>query len=147
VSGSNNQVLTSNGSGGIVAESNLTFDGSFLFISGNSQQYGIQYNQSGIVSGITTDTLLNRILTSSGSSAVFDYYVRNTSTQGMRSGQIIAVWDQSTNATWVDYSTPDLNASTLPVKFKVENNGTFVSLTAVIGSGTWNIGASSRVTF
>jgi hypothetical protein len=147
VSGSNNQVLTSNGSGGIVAESNLTFDGSFLFISGNSQQYGIQYNQSGIVSGITTDTLLSRILTSSGSSAVFDYYVRNTSTQGMRSGQIISVWDQSTNATFVDYSTPDLNASTIPVKFKVENNGTFVSLIAVIASGTWNIGASSRVTF
>jgi len=37
VPGLNNEVLTSDGSGGIVSESNLTFDGNLLFVNGTQQ--------------------------------------------------------------------------------------------------------------
>jgi hypothetical protein len=64
----------------------------------------------------------------------------------MRAGVVMAVWDNS-NTTFTDYSTPDLNGTTLPFVWDVDVNSGLVRLRAVISSGTWTINVGTRVIF
>ena len=146
MSGNDNEVLTSNGAGGITSEPNLTFDGTTLGITGDTIEQGNQSLQSCRETGVTTTTLICRFPFISGSSATFDYYVYDTGTNAMRSGIVMTVWD-GTNTAFTDSSTPDLNASTAAVKFYTVITGPNLELYAAIGGGTWNISVGTRIVF
>jgi hypothetical protein len=64
----------------------------------------------------------------------------------MRSGIIMTVWD-GTNTAFTDSSTPDLNASTVAVKFYTVIIGSNLELYAAIGGGTWDISVGTRIVF
>jgi hypothetical protein len=64
----------------------------------------------------------------------------------MRAGVVMSVWD-ATSATFTDNSTPDLNGSTEEISFTVTNDGTNVSLNAVVTSGTWEVKVGTRIIF
>ena len=64
----------------------------------------------------------------------------------MRAGVVMAVWD-TTNATFTDYSTPDLNGTTFPFVWGVDVNSGLVRLNAIISSGTWIINVGTKVIF
>jgi hypothetical protein len=91
----------------------------------------------------TTDFVL--ISSSSGNSAVFEYYVSNGTAR--RAGSVLSVWDNSGNSESTDYSTPDLGGSTTGISFvTVISTGNLV-LRAVVTSGTWTINVGARVIF
>jgi hypothetical protein len=56
------------------------------------------------------------------------------------------VWN-STQATLTDLSTPDIGGSTDGITFDVSNNGTNVSLIAVVTSGTWTVLGGIKIMF
>jgi hypothetical protein len=95
--------------------------------------------------GITTLTTICTLPVTSGSSAVYDYYVKSSG-GAMRSGQILAVWNGS-SATYTEYSTPDLGGSTAPLRFNVRVAGSDVIVEANVGSGTWNVHVGTRIVF
>jgi hypothetical protein len=64
----------------------------------------------------------------------------------MRAGVVMSVWDSS-NATFNDTSTPDLNGSTLGFVFDVQISGSNVLLIANVTSGTWTIKVGTRIIF
>jgi hypothetical protein len=146
VSGSDNEVLTSDGAGGITSEPNLTFDGTTLGITGDTIEQGNQSLQSCRQTGCVTTTLICRFPFVSGSSATFDYYIYDSGTNAMRSGIVMTVWD-GINTTFTDNSTPDLNASTAAVKFFTTITGSDLELYAAIGGGTWDISVGTRIVF
>jgi hypothetical protein len=83
----------------------------------------------------------------SGNSAVYDYFIQDANIPGvMRSGQIIAVWD-GTTATYTEYSTPDLNGTTAPFRFNVTISGANVVVEANVSSGTWKVHIGTRIVF
>jgi hypothetical protein len=61
-------------------------------------------------------------------------------------GQVYATWDTS-SATFTDVSSPDLNASTAGLIWKVTVGGGTVNLDATISSGTWDILVATRIVF
>jgi hypothetical protein len=139
--------LTSDGtSNGAIAQSGLTYNGLQLTVSGNTVVYGNEYThstgQTSVTSGTTTVITLP---VSSGSSVNFNYVIKNGSNY-MRAGTVIAVWDTS-NASYTDYSTTDLNGSTTSFIWNVDVNSGLVRLRAVISSGTWVINVGTKITF
>ena len=93
---------------------------------------------------ISSNTVLVTIVSASGTSAVFDYYVSNGTNK--RAGTVMTVWDNSTTA-YTDYSTPDIGGSTTGISFTTSTDGSNVFLNAVITSGTWVVKVGSRVIF
>ena len=85
------------------------------------------------------------MLVVSGRSLQFDYVVYNGS-QNSRAGTVIVVWN-STLATFTDLSTPDIGGVTEGVVFSVTNDGTNVTLSVNIASGTWNVIGGTRIIF
>jgi hypothetical protein len=57
----------------------------------------------------------------------------------------MSIWDTS-NATYVDISTPDLNDSTLGIELRVTVSGGNVEFWADVNKGSWNISISTRIT-
>jgi hypothetical protein len=123
------------------------FDGDALFITGDTKEEGSQLllscfqNSMGV--GLTT---VCQFASSSGNSAVFDYFIQENGTKAMRSGEIIAVWD-GTNSTFTEYSTPDLNGSTAPFRFNVTISGADVIVEGNVASGTWKAHIATRIVF
>jgi hypothetical protein len=141
------RVLISDGTtNGAIAQSGLTYDGTQLTISGNTVVYGNQYihstSQTSISSGTT---VISTIPTLSGLSANFDYVIRNNSGY-IRAGIVVAVWDSS-NASYTDYSTTDLNGSTESFVWDVDVSSGTVRLKSVISSGTWTINVGTKIIF
>jgi hypothetical protein len=133
--------LTSDGtSQGAIAQSGLTYDGNSLIILGN------QFIESQSGSSIsTTGVTITSLPTSTGSSAYFEYVIKNGSGY-MRAGFVMAVWDSAT-ATYTDVSTPDLNGSTLGLTFSVVVSAPNVILKANVTSGTWTVKVGTRIIF
>jgi hypothetical protein len=138
-----NGILTLNGtSPNVSVEQNLTFDGTKLTISGYQ---AIESATAGSVpSGTTTIfTLAN----SSGCAGYFDYCVKDLSSPfGMRSGTLMVVWD-NVGATYVDFSTPDLNGPTVPIQLTATNTGSDIQIDAVVTSSTWDVKISARIIY
>ena len=84
------------------------------------------------------------IPTTSGNSAVFDYFVSDGTNS--RAGSVISVWNGA-SSTNTDYSTPDLGGSTTGMAFKTVVNGGNLELQSVVTSGTWTVKISARITF
>ena len=76
---------------------------------------------------------------------MFDYYIEENA-GAMRSGQILAVWDAS-NATYTEYSTPDLNGSTAPFRFNVRVAAGQLVVECSVSSGTWKAHIGTRIVF
>ena len=141
------RILTSDGTPhGAIAQSAFTFDGQVLRLTGDSIQIGTRYIESVQGTNIGTGTTtLTSISVLSGKSAHFDYVIYN-SLGHSRAGTVMVVWN-STNVTFVDTATPDLDGSTLDVLFNVTNDSTNINLTIIIGSGNWNVLVSSKIIF
>jgi hypothetical protein len=139
--------LTSDGTpNGAIAQSGLTYDGTQLTVSGNTVVYGNQYiHSTGQTSISSGTTIITTIPTSSGSSVNFDYVIRNGSGY-MRAGIVMAVWDSS-NASYTDYSTTDLNGSTVGFVWNVDVSSGVVRLKSVVTSGTWIINVGTKIIF
>jgi hypothetical protein len=134
-------VLTSDGTpNGAVANSGLTYDGNTLKIYGNQ----LIESQSGSSISSTGVTIAS-ISKLTGSSAHFEYVITNGSGY-MRAGVVMSVWD-ITSATFNDFSTPDLNGSTLGFVFDVQISGSNVLLIANVTSGTWSVKVGTRIIF
>jgi hypothetical protein len=63
-----------------------------------------------------------------------------------RTGVVMATWDSS-NATYTEYTTPDLNGSTEGIDFRVAVVSGNVQLNANVTSGTWTVIINTRVIF
>jgi hypothetical protein len=120
------------------------FDGNALYVTGDTETIGTELLQSCRANVGVGLTQVCQVPTSSGSSAVFDYFINNAGV--MRSGQILAVWDGSI-ATYTEYSTPDLNGSTAPFRFNVTVSGGNVIVEANVASGVWDVSIGTRVVF
>jgi hypothetical protein len=106
---------------------------------------GISFFLSSYSGGsVSSNTTLITIPESSGNSGFFDYYVSDGTNS--RAGTVIAVWNGS-NAQFTDYSTPDIGGSTTGISFTVTANGTNVSFSASVSSGTWTVKVGSRIVF
>jgi hypothetical protein len=90
-------------------------------------------------------TVVSTIPVVSGKSAHFEYVVYDNSGVS-RAGLVISVWN-STNASFTDTSTPDLDGDTSPVRFIVTNDTTNIVLTVVVSSGIWNVLVGNRIIF
>jgi hypothetical protein len=106
---------------------------------------GTQRIQSDVNTGVSSSTSLYEIPTSSGCGAFFDYCVTESS-GAKRLGTVMATWDSS-NATWNDTSTPDLNSSTIGLGFTVTVSGGNVNFNSVVTSGTWTVRLAVRVVY
>jgi hypothetical protein len=117
-----------------------------LTVSGNTIQYGNEFQRSQSSSSLTIGTsVITTIPTSSGCSANFDYCVTESG-GAMRSGTVKSVWNNST-AGYTDFSTTDIGGSTLGIGFTVDVSGGNVRLNAVIASGTWSVKVASDIVF
>jgi hypothetical protein len=115
-------------------------------ISGNTKQYGTQYQQSDISTGLTSGTtVVLTVPTVSGCSADFNYCV-NESGGAMRAGTVKSVWNNST-AGYTDVSTTDISGSTSNIGFTVTVSGSDVNLNAVVSGGTWSVQVGSKIIF
>jgi hypothetical protein len=141
------RILTSDGTtDGAIAQSGLTYDGIQLTVSGDTIVYGDNFiHSTGRTSVTSGTTIITTIPVSSGSSANFEYVIKAGSGY-MRAGVVMSVWDNS-NATFTDYSTPDLNGTTLPFVWDVDVSSGLVRLKSVISLGTWTINVGSRIIF
>jgi len=137
----NNRLTTATGNfNEFNAESNLTFDGSFLSLTGS-----LNIHSAGNASITTGQTEILSFPTTEGKSANFDYIVYNGTTD-LRAGTIIAVWNTN-DATYTDISTPDLNGSTEAIEFAVAVSAGDVKLFANVSSGTFDLDIATRIIF
>jgi hypothetical protein len=130
-----NGVITLNGSSpnGTV-ESNLTFDGTTLKVTGDiliNNKVSIQAKSQSVTGTSTIFTL------TSYSGMVMDYLAKNGS--NMRAGTLVGIWD-GTSSNLSETTTTDLG-NTTAVSFTVSSTGT---INAVVSSGTWTITATAR---
>ena len=142
------RILTASGSStnSAIAQQNLTFDGNTLGITGDTNQLGNQYVHSAQGTSLSSGThTIEQVLVVSGRSLQFDYVVYNGS-QDSRAGTVIVVWN-GTLATLTDMSTPDIGGPTDGIAFVVTNDGTNVTLSANVSSGTWNVIGGTRIIF
>mgnify|MGYP000147041537 FL=1 len=137
----NNRVTTSTGvQGELNAESNLTFDGTFLSLTGS-----LNIHSAGNASITTGQTEVLSFPTTTGKSVNFDYVVYNGTTD-LRAGTVMAVWN-NVDATYTDFSTPDLNGDTEAITFSVTIVSGDVKLFANVASGTWDLDIATRIIF
>ena len=115
-------------------------------ITGDTKEEGSQLLLSCSQDAITSLTTICQFDSTSGSSAIFDYFIEEVNNKYMRSGQIIAVWDGN-SATYTEYSTPDLNGSTAPFRFNVTISGADVIVEGNVASGTWKAHVGTRIVF
>ena len=108
--------------------------------------YGNTYVDSAVVTGVSTNTAVLTLPSSTGQSAYFEYVVYDAATSSMRAGTILCVWN-STGATYTDTSTTDLGTSTEGIGFNVTSGSGIVTLNAIVSAGTWNIKVGTRVIF
>jgi hypothetical protein len=73
-----------------------------------------------------------------------DYHVTNTSTNASRSGSLFIVWD-ATSVNSTDYSSGDINGSTLPLTLEADIDSGNIRVRAAITSGTWTIKLGCRI--
>jgi hypothetical protein len=106
---------------------------------------GTQRIQSDVNTGVSSNTSLYQIPTSSGCGAFFDYCITESG-GAKRLGTVMATWDSS-GAAWTDTSTPDLNNSTIGLGFTVTVAGGNVDFNSVVTSGTWTIRLAVRIVY
>lgn len=137
----NNRLTTATGNANeFNAESNLTFDGSFLSLTGS-----LNIHSAGNASLTSGQTEILSFPTTEGKSANFDYVIYN-GTSDLRAGTVISVWN-NVDASYTDISTPDLNGNTEAVSFSVAISGGDVKLFANVTSGTWDLDIATRIIF
>jgi len=137
----NNRLTTATGNANeFNAESNLTFDGSFLSLTGS-----LNIHSAGNASLTSGQTEILSFLITEGKSANFDYVIYN-GTSDLRAGTVISVWN-NVDASYTDISTPDLNGNTEAVSFSVAISGGDVKLFANVTSGTWDLDIATRIIF
>jgi len=168
------RVITSlvSGSNTAQAQSNITYDGSnFSINSTTSGALAFSVNTSSgsipTVFAVSTEgyiktnsalysgqtTTFNPILLrkTAGDSAFFDYFAKNTASGFSRAGSIIVGWDAAQNLLeYNEYSTTDISGPTVDLTFgaSLPATGTtsgYVTLTANIAGGTWNLKIGARV--
>jgi hypothetical protein len=93
---------------------------------------------------ISSNTTLLTITSSSGNSAVFDYFVSDGTNK--RAGTVMTAWDGALTV-YTEYSTPDIGSSTAGISFTTSTDGTYVYLNAVVATGTWTVKVGSRIMF
>ena len=73
--------------------------------------------------------------------AVYEYVVKRTDTgnEGVRTGQIFAAWQGSTNVQFTDTSTRDAGGVTSGLSFSVKVNGTTAALGVNVSTGTYTV--------
>ena len=140
--GADNDILTSDGAGGINAETNFTYDG-----NNNILTLTTSYDKVDTVSLNTQSTtvIVDKFTPDFGCAAFFEYCITESG-GAKRMGQVYATWDSS-SAVFTDVSTPDLNGSTAGLKWDVTVAGGFVNLYAKINAGTWDILVATRIIF
>lgn len=137
----NNRLTTATGNANeFNAESNLTFDGSFLSLTGS-----LNIHSAGNASLTSGQTEILSFPTTEGKSANFDYVIYN-GTSDLRAGTVISVWN-NVDASYTDISTPDLNGNTEAISFSVAISGGDVKLFANVTSGTWDLDIATRIIF
>ena len=127
-----------------MAETNLTFDGSILKVTGDTLTLGDEFVRSANVSdlGSGNGQEILSIPTTSGNSATFDYYVSNGS--DFRGGTVLVAWNGSTTA-FTDYSAD--SGDTTGFSWTATISGGNVQLQANIASGSWTVKVGSRIVF
>jgi hypothetical protein len=126
-------VVTATGTAGLLeGEPNMRFDGASFYLSSYTG------------GSISSTTALVTIVSASGNSAVFDYYVSDGTNK--RAGTVMTAWDNSLTV-YTEYSTPDIGGSTAGISFTTSTDGSNVFLNAVITSGTWSVKVGSRIMF
>jgi hypothetical protein len=142
VPGSDNQVLTSDGSGGIVAETDFTYNGSDNILTLNRSYDKVNTKT---VSNPSTGDVIDTFDYTFGCSAIFEYCITESG-GAKRMGQVLSTWDDS-SAVFTDISSPDLNSSTATFVWKVTVTSGNVELISTFGSGTWDILVATRIVF
>ncbi len=142
VPGSDNEILTSDGAGGIVAESNFTYDGPNGTLTLNRSWDKVNTVS---VSNPSSGQVIDTFATNFGCAAFFEYCITENG-GAKRMGQVYATWDNS-SAAFTDVSTPDLNSSTAGFVWKVIVTSGNVELTSSISSGSWDVLVATRIVF
>ncbi len=134
--------MTSDGSGGIVAESGFTYNGVDKVLT-LTQSYDKVDTKSEL--GVTTTQVIDSFGPDFGCAAFFEYCITESG-GAKRMGQVYSTWN-ATSAVFTDVSTPDLGGSTAGFVWKVSVGGGTVNLDATISSGTWDILVATRIIF
>jgi len=135
-------VLTSDGTpNGAIAESGLTYDQEYLILYGGQRTQTVDY-----ATASAGTTLIDSFPTSTGSSCHFEYVVIEHNLNYRRSGVVMAVWN-NTSARFTEYSTPDLDGSTLGIEFRVVVVGSDVQLQSEVSTGDWDVKVNTRIIF
>ena len=137
-----NEILTSDGSGGIVAETNFTYNGTDGILTLNRSYDKVNTHTA---TGVNTTTTIDRFTSDFGCAAFFEYCITGNAGQ-KRVGQVYATWDNA-GAAFTDVSSPDLNGSTANLKWNVQVTAGIVDLIATITGGTWDILVATRIIF
>ena len=126
--------MTATGTAGLLqGEPNMRFDGTNFYLSSYSG------------GSVSSNTTLITIPTASGNSAVFDYFVSDSGGANTRAGTVMTAWAGSATV-FTEYSTPDIG-STTGISFSTSSDGTNVTLSAVVTTGTWTVKVGSRIMF
>ena len=143
MTGNDNEILTSDGSGGITSETNFTYSSG----TNNVLTLTASYNKvnTKTYDNLTSDQTIDSFTTDFGCASIFEYCITESG-GAKRMGQVYATWDSS-SATYTDISTPDLNSSTADFIWKVEVINNNLVLVAVIVSGSWNVLVATRIIF
>lgn len=97
---------------------------------------------SGITSGSSPYNVMS-ISKTSCSCVFFDYFVKETSTNAMRSGTLMVVHD-GTTVSYTDNSTADLNNSTAGISLSSQISSGYIVLVATVTNGTYTISLGTR---
>jgi hypothetical protein len=138
-----NRILTATGTQGEAnAEANLTFDGSTLKVTGDTQVVGENYLSSSSESGVNSSKTVLSISSTSSSMATFDYFVSDGT--NFRGGTVIMSWLGSTVA-YTDYSADYGDTTALTWSGSVSGGNLLLQVN--ITSGTWTIKVGARLTY
>jgi hypothetical protein len=142
ISGQTNEVLISDGLGGVQSDQSFTYD-----ITNNTLNLNSSFFKTNTITltGITNSIDVNVFDVNFGCSAIFEYCISEDN-GAKRMGQVFSTWD-SNDATFTDISTPDLNFSTTSFRWFVTVDNGNVKLIPIILSGSWTIKVFTRIIF
>jgi predicted carbohydrate-binding protein with CBM5 and CBM33 domain len=107
---------------------------------------GASYTNSVTKLLATDGDIIMTIPDSSGSTVIFEYWVRKDVDNYFRAGMVISTWLGSV-VVFTDTSTPDGNGSTSEFRWVVNISGGNIELTTDIDSGSWDVKVYARIIF
>jgi hypothetical protein len=102
---------------------------------------------SSIYSGLTSNTIIYSLPSSTSNGGYFNYSIKNVTTSGYRTGMVMSTWDSdSGSVTYNESSTADVGGTTIGASFTAAIQSGNFEITANIASGnTYNIRLGANI--